>query len=170
MRFLARIAVVGASLVLTLPTRGEPSLRLLRVCSDPNNLPFSHRDRTGFENRLADLLADELGAEVRYTWWAQRRGFVRNTLKSKRCDVIMGIPSGFEAALTTRPYYRSSYVFVSQRARALKLRSLDDPRLRKLRIGVPLVGDDYANPPAVHALARRGLRHALPRPAFLSPV
>jgi len=127
------------------------------VCADPNNLPFSNRRGEGFENRLAELIAADLGAHVEYTWWAQRRGFVRNTLKAGRCDVVMGVPSGFELALPTRAYYRSTYVMVWRRDAGLALGSLDDPRLRTLRIGVHLIGDDYANTPPAHALATRGM-------------
>jgi mxaJ protein len=94
---------------------------------------------------------------VRYTWWAQRRGFVRETLGAGRCDVVLGVPAGWDRVLTTRPYYRSTYVFVSRHDRGLRLGSLDDPQLRRLRIGVQLVGADSANTPPAHALARRGI-------------
>jgi mxaJ protein len=129
----------------------------LRVCADPNNLPFSNQREQGFENKLAQLVARDLGAKVRYLWFAQRRGFVRNTLNAGKCDVIIGVPSSFEMALTTRPYYRSRYVFISRRDRGLDMDSLDDPRLRKLKIGVQMIGDDYASSPPAHALANRGL-------------
>jgi mxaJ protein len=128
--------------------------RLLRVCADPNNLPFSNERREGFENRIAEVLARELGAELRYTWWAQRRGFVRNTLRAGTCDVIVGVPTGWDMVLQTRPYYRSTYVFVTRRS-APAIASFDDARLRHLRIGVQLVGDDYANTPPAEALTRR---------------
>ena len=131
--------------------------RVLRVCADPNNLPFSDSTGAGFENKLASLVADEMGAKVAYTWWAQRRGFVRNTLNARQCDVVMGVPAGFELTAVTHPYYRSSYVFVSRRDRKLRVRSFDDPALRHLTVGVQLVGDDGANPPPAHALARRGI-------------
>jgi mxaJ protein len=129
--------------------------RELRVCADPNNLPFSNSRREGFENRLAELIARDLNAKVSYTWWAQRRGFIRNTLNARECDVVMGVPSSFELALATVPYYRSTYVFVTRRDRDLDIRSFDDPRLRTLRIGVHLAGDDGANTPPVHALSSR---------------
>jgi mxaJ protein len=129
----------------------------LRVCADPNNLPFSNRKEQGFENAIARLIAGELGTTVEYTWWAQRRGFVRNTLKAGMCDVIVGVPASFELAATTRPYYRSTYVFVTRRDRNLAIESLDDPRLRALKIGVQLIGDDGANSPPAHALANRGI-------------
>jgi mxaJ protein len=140
---------------LTRPTPRAP--RVLRVCADPNNLPFSDSAGTGFENRLATLVAQEMKASVAYTWWAQRRGFVRNTLNAGECDVVMGVPTSFELTAVTRPYYRSSYVFVSRRDRRLGIRSLDDPALKRLTVGVQLVGDDGANTPPAHALARRGI-------------
>ncbi|HXS01280.1 MAG TPA: substrate-binding domain-containing protein [Pyrinomonadaceae bacterium] len=128
---------------------------VLRVCADPNNLPFSNQSGEGFENKLAELLAHDLGERVEYTWWAQRRGFFRNTLKAGVCDLVIGVPSGFEMALTTRPYYRSTYVFLSRKDRHLDVKSFDDPSLRKLRIGVQIIGDDQSNAPPAHALTRR---------------
>jgi mxaJ protein len=129
----------------------------LRVCSDPNNLPFSNEQQRGFENRLAEVLAHDFGARLEYTWWAQRRGFLRNTLNANRCDVLMGYPTSADVVRTTKPYYRSSYVFVTRRARGLRIRSFDDPILRTLRIGVQLIGDDGANSPPAHSLSRRGI-------------
>jgi quinoprotein dehydrogenase-associated probable ABC transporter substrate-binding protein len=136
--------------------RAEPE-RTLRVCADPNNLPFSNQRGEGFENRIAELVARDLGEKLEYTWFAQRRGFIRNTLRAGDCDVVMGIPSSFELALPTRPYYRSTYVFVYRSDAGFTLRSFDDPALRRLRIGVQLVGDDGANTPPVHALSKRGI-------------
>jgi mxaJ protein len=144
----------AATLLLTGGTRVRNELR---ICADPNNLPFSNAREEGFENRVAELLAAELDAELRYTWWAQRRGFFRNTLDAGLCDVVMGVPGDFERALTTRPYYRSTYVFVSRAGQGFDVGSFDDSLLGRARVGVHLVGDDYANPPPVHALARRGL-------------
>jgi len=132
--------------------------RELRVCADPNNLPFSNRAGEGFENRIVELIAHDLGASVRYTWWAQRRGAIRNTLDANECDVIPGIASGIDRLGTTRPYYRSGYVFIARRAPPFAdIASFDDPRLRNARIGVQLVGDDGANTPPANALTRRGL-------------
>jgi mxaJ protein len=127
------------------------------VCADPNNLPFSNDRLEGFENRVAALIAADLGVPLEYTWWAQRRGFLRSTLNAGLCDVVIGLPTSVELALTTRPYYRSTYVFVTRRDRRLRLHSIDDEALRQLRIGVPLVGDDGANAPPAHALSRRGI-------------
>ncbi|MFN2564446.1 MAG: substrate-binding domain-containing protein [Gemmatimonadaceae bacterium] len=131
--------------------------RVLRVCADPNNLPFSNDRGEGFENKLAELVARELGARLRYTWWAQRRGYVRNTLNAGTCDVLMGVPMSFERTLATRPYYRSTYVFVVRRDAKVRVTSFDDAVLRRVRVGVQLVGDDGANTPPAHALARRGI-------------
>lgn len=127
----------------------------LRVCADPNNLPFSNEREEGFENKLAELVAREMHTRVEYTWWAQRRGFFRNTLKAGLCDVVLGVPSSFELALTTSPYYRSTYVFVSRKDRHLGIHSFDDAVLRRLKVGVQLIGDDSANTPPAHALSAR---------------
>ena len=148
-----------ASLAVLLPllfSCSQPP-RVLRVCADPNNLPYSNRAGQGFENRLAGLVARELGATLRYTWWAQRRGNVRETLNAGRCDLIPGVGAGLEMLATTRPYYNSTYVVVTRANRNLDIRSFDDPRLRSLRIGVQMIGDDFSNTPPAHALARRGL-------------
>jgi mxaJ protein len=134
-----------------------PPARELRVCADPNNLPYSNRKLEGFENRLAEMVARDLHASLRYTWWPQHRGFLRNTLKAGTCDVVMGLPSSVELAATTRPYYRSTYVFVYRQDRGIAVRSFDDPVLRKLKIGVQMVGDDGYNSPPAHALANRGI-------------
>ena len=154
LEFLKEAIMVTA---ICLAANAQADERFLRVCADPNNLPFSNQRGEGFENRIADLIAREFGAKIHYTWWAQRRGFVRNTLGQGLCDLIIGVPAGYDPVLTTRPYYRSTYVFVSRRDRALALTSLDDPRLPKLKLGVHLIGDDGANAPPAHALSRRGI-------------
>jgi mxaJ protein len=152
---LLSFAIFACAIVFAV--RDLRATEALRVCADPNNLPFTNSKGEGFENRIAALLARDLGARVEYTWFAQRRGFLRNTLTAQTCDVVMGLPVETDAAWTTKPYYRSSYVFVTRRARNLHIRSFDDPRLRGLRIGVELVGDDGANTPPTHALSRRGI-------------
>ena len=133
----------------------------LRVCADPENMPFSNAKMEGLENRIADLIAKDFGVPVSYIWWGQRRGFIRNTmnatLESGRCDVVIGVPDKYDLVRTTKPYYRSTYVFVYPRSRGLGIRTLDDPALKKLKIGVHLLGDDYTNPPPVHELAKRGV-------------
>ena len=130
--------------------------RELRVCADPNNLPFSNERGEGFENKIAELIADELGVTLSYSWWAQRRGFIRNTLNTGSCDLVTGTTNGIEMLRTTLPYYRSGYAFVT-RQDGPKVSSLDDPILHNLRIGIQLVGEDGANPPPSEALARRGI-------------
>lgn len=147
------VAVLTATLVLCSCARE----RTLTACADPNNLPFSNRAGQGFENKLAEMIASDLHAKLRYVWWAQRRGYVRNTLNEMKCDFWPGIGSNIEMAATSRPYYRSTYVFVTRASDKLDGLTLDDPRLRKFRIGVQMVGDDATNTPPAHALARRGI-------------
>jgi mxaJ protein len=133
-------------------TAGPGQDKVLRVCQDPNNLPFSSRSQAGFENRIAALLAQELGWKLETTWFPQRIGFIRNTLRAKeensdrfKCDLVTGVPAGFEMAATTQPYYHSSYalVYVKDRGKGLDgVRDLDgvlalNPAQRgKLRFGV----------------------------------
>jgi mxaJ protein len=155
-RGLQALAAVAALAFSAACPRNAPK-PVVRVCADPNNLPFSNRAGAGFENRIAELLAADRHATLEYTWWAQRRGFVRHTLQAGACDILIGVPSRFDRARTTRPYYRSSYVFVSRRDRGLGLQSFDDPRLRDLRIGVQMIGDDFNNSPPAHALTNRGM-------------
>lgn len=131
--------------------------RTLTACADPNNMPFSNRAEQGFENKLARLIASDLHAELKYIWWAQRRGYVRNTLNERSCDFWPGIASNVEMVATSRPYYRSSYMFVSRAAAKLDGLTLDDPRLKTLKIGVQMVGNDASNTPPAHALATRGI-------------
>ncbi len=132
------------------------SERVLRIAADPNNLPFTNERLEGFENRIAELIAEELGARLEYMWWPQRRGFFRETIGAGRADLVMGVPEGFERVLTTKPYYTSSYVFV-RRADTVPVTSFDDPALRVLTVGVQLAGDDGINTPPAHALAMRGM-------------
>jgi quinoprotein dehydrogenase-associated probable ABC transporter substrate-binding protein len=141
---------------LALERAPAPRKLVLQVSADPNNLPFTNDRLEGFENRIAAILAEELGTDLEYSWRAQRRGFFRQALKEGECDVVMGAPVGFDLATTTAPYYRSSYVFVSRKDRALGITSFDDPKLKKLKIGVQLVGDDGYNTPPAHALSSRG--------------
>lgn len=124
---------------------------VLRVCADPNNLPYSSSTQAGFENKIANLIANDWNARVHYTWLPQRFGFARLTLKQGDCDVILGVPSNYEQAATTRPYYRSTYVFVTRRDRPFGITSFDDPQLHHLKVGVQLPS------PAAQALSKRGI-------------
>lgn len=128
---------------------------LLRVCADPNNLPYSNQRGEGFENAIATMIASDLGRRLQYTWWPQRRGFLRTTLRAGVCDVVIGVPASLDATLNTHAYYTSSWAFVTRQDRGLHPASLDDPILRSVSIGVPVVGVDYASvPPAVGLAAR----------------
>jgi mxaJ protein len=136
----------------------EDARPALRVCADPDNLPYSRADGAGFENRIAALVAADFGLPLEYTWLPDRRGFVRKTLGAGLCDLIVGVPAGFERTLNTRPYYRSSYVLLQRKGAAEEpLRDFADPRLRRWRIGVQLVGDDLATSPPGYALAAAGV-------------
>ncbi len=148
---------VAALLLLLAARPGAAAAGQLRVCADPNNLPFSNREGAGFENRIVAVIAQDLGVVLSYTWWAQRRGYVRNTLKAGLCDLWPGVASGVEMLATTAPYYRSTYVFVACAGAAPTITSLDDPRLRQVRVGVQMIGNDAVNTPPAHALARRGI-------------
>jgi len=159
MAALRRCACLCALCWLAPPGAAQPAVeagpgqdKVLRVCQDPNNLPFSNRSRAGFENKIAALFARELGWKLETTWFPQRIGFIRNTLRAKeensdkfKCDLVTGVPAGFEMAATTHPYYHSSYalVYVKGRAKGLDgVRDLDgvlalNPAQRgKLRFGV----------------------------------
>ncbi len=170
MTTVSRILAASLLLAMALPTRRgsaqdedqatTATTNLFRVCADANNMPFSNRREEGFENRIAELIARDWGLEVSYTWWPQRRGFVRETLRARKCDVVIGVPEGYDPLDTTEPYYRSTYVFVYPADKDWDIKSLDDPVLKKLRIGVNLIGDDYMNPPPVMVMASKGLTAA----------
>jgi mxaJ protein len=151
-------AIVGLALPGSAPAAAQSAAppHVLRVCADPNNLPYSNERREGFENRIAELVAREMKAELRYVWWAQRRGYIRNSLRAGLCDVFIGMPTGLDMVLVTRPYYRSTYAFVTKRS-GPRITSFDDPKLRRLRVGVQIIGDDFANAPPAEALSNRGM-------------
>ena len=145
--------VFAAALVAFAVSLGTVSTqsKVLRVCGDPENLPFSNEKLEGFENRIAAVIAADLGATPTYAWWPHQRGLVRNTLGAGTCDVIFGIPEGLDSVLWTKPYYRSSYVIAYPKASGRRIANLDAPELKRLRIGV------YTNTPVEESLARRGL-------------
>jgi quinoprotein dehydrogenase-associated probable ABC transporter substrate-binding protein len=126
--------------------------KLLRVCADPRDLPFSNEAGEGFENKIAALLAHKLGKKLTYEYYPGATGFVHNTLNAHRCDVIMGIPQGDNIVQGTNPYYRTSYALVSKQGGGLEaIDSLGDPRLGGRRIGIVA-----GTPPATN-LAVNGL-------------
>lgn len=124
----------------------------LRVCGDPNNLPFSNKQSEGFENKIAEVIAKELRIELTYFWWPHQQGLVRRALRPGLCDVMISIPQGWDRVLWTKPYYRSAYAFVYRKDRGFHISSLDDPILKRLKIGV------YINSPPMEALANRDIR------------
>ncbi len=145
------LALIAPAVALAAPP-------VLRVCADPDNLPFSNDRREGFENAIAQLVADDLHAKLEYTWYSQRHpGFLRQTLQAGKCDLVVGVPQGYEPVLSTSPYYRSTYVFVYRKGQLRNLHSFDDPALRELRIGLHALGAEGGNAPPANAVARRGL-------------
>lgn len=181
--FLGARALFGALAVVIASTAAAPSLaqqqdanaqrKAFRVCQDPNNLPFSSTKGDGIENKIAELFAKDLGLPVEYFSFPQRLAFVRNTLRYKlpgedyRCDIIMGVPAGFDQVSATRPYYRSTYAMVYAQGRGLDgVQSIDEflklepARLAKLRIGI------YDRSPATewlnkHKLVEQGVPYAI---------
>jgi mxaJ protein len=126
-------------------------IKELRVCGDPDNLPFSNKKLEGFENKIAEVIAKELGAELTYYWWPHQRGMIRRTLRAGQCDALISIPEGWDPVLWTKPYYRSGYVLVYPKDKGFQIKSLDDPILKKLKIGT------YVNSPPAEALAEKGI-------------
>ncbi len=128
----------------------------LWVCADGNDLPFSNVHGQGFENKLAEIVARDLGRKLQYVWWPTSPRFAARVFRNGACDMIMGVPSkGYELADTTQPYYTSTYVFVSKRARHLAFHSFDDPSLKTVKIGLHVVSDGFT--PAAQELANRGI-------------
>jgi quinoprotein dehydrogenase-associated probable ABC transporter substrate-binding protein len=137
--------------------------RVLRVCADPNNMPFSTDKGEGFENKLAELLADKLGKGLSYSWYPQATGFVRNTLAAHKCDVIMGVPQGDDLVQATNPYYRTAYALMFKQGHGLEgVDTLGDPRLKGKRIGI------VAGTPPGNNMAANGLMaNAKPYPLVI---
>jgi mxaJ protein len=147
----------GEQMILLSPDSMWKQKHNLRVCADPQNMPFSNKKREGFDNKIADVIARELGDSVSYAWWPSRRGYLRNTLSAGTCDLVIGVPVGFDPVATSKPYYRSTYYIVSRADKKLGITSLDDARLKKLRVGVNLLDGDYTNTPPAHALSAHGV-------------
>ena len=152
------------------PARGNDtgSLELVdpdvfRACGDPRNLPFSNDKSEGFENKLAELFAAKLGKKLSYTYVPQATGFVRMTLGSYRCDVIMGFPQGDDQAQVTVPYYRTTYALIAKKGSGLEdVATIDDPRLKDKRIGVVA-----RTPPSTNMAINGLLAHAKSYPLFV---
>ena len=133
---------------------------VFRACGDPRNLPFSNEKGEGFENKLAELFAAKLGKKLGYTYFPQATGFVRNTLGSHRCDVIMGFPQGSDLVQVTVPYYRTTYALVSKPGSGFEgVKALDDPKLKEKRIGVVA-----GTPPSTNMAINGLMAHVKPYP------
>jgi quinoprotein dehydrogenase-associated probable ABC transporter substrate-binding protein len=131
--------------------------KVLRVCADPANMPFSNEHGDGFENKIAELLAAKLDKRLAYTWYPQSTGFVRMTLGSFRCDVIIGFPQGSDLVQSTNPYYRSVYALVTKRGELDGIDTLGDERLRGRRLGIVA-----GTPPATYLVAQGLMATAKP--------
>jgi mxaJ protein len=130
---------------------------IIRVCADPDNMPLSNQKGEGFEQKIAELIGKEWNSKVEYAWWPVRRGFFARALNGRYCDVAIQAPSGLDIAGVTKPYFRSGYVFVTRKGSGLDIKSLADPRLKKLKIGVNLLNSDAENTPPAMALSRYGV-------------
>jgi quinoprotein dehydrogenase-associated probable ABC transporter substrate-binding protein len=137
--------------------------KVLRVCDDPRNMPFSMEDGSGFENKLADLFAKQLGKSIAYAWYPGSTGFVRNTLGAYKCDVIMGIPQGDDLVQVTNPYYRTTYALVVKPGTGLDgVDTLADPRLKDKRLGIVA-----GTPPATNMAMNGLMSKAKPYPLVI---
>ena len=145
-----RVGIALAALAVIAATGSAAAERTaFKVCADPHYLPWSNERGEGYENRIASLLAGALELPVEYTWFPQRMGFIRNTLRARgddgeyKCDVVMGLPAGYELAVTTKPYYHSTYALVYVKGRGLDdvqsaadLLALEPARRDALRFGL----------------------------------
>jgi mxaJ protein len=160
---VALAVFAGAALAGSETTAAEEP-KALRVCGDPDNLPFSNSKGEGFENKIAEVIARDLGLTLTYYWWPHQRGLVRNTLRAGACDVLISIPKGYDPVLWTKPYYRSAYVVAQLNTNGRKITSLDDPALKSLKIGT------HAGSPPFDALSERGLAASMVTyPLFFDP-
>ena len=145
-----------------------PTDKEFRVCADPENLPYSNQKGEGFENKIAEVLAKDLGKELTYEFWLDRQGYLRNTINAQRCDVIIGMGSDVDSLRTSKPYYRSGYVFVYRKSSNYNIKDWDSEDLRKGIIGI--VGE---SPPTIalrdHDLMGNARPYRLQRDLNLPP-
>lgn len=158
-RFLVGLALpallAAAPAAAQRPGPMEPGV--LRVCADPDNMPFSNQAQEGFENRLAEMMASAWNSRLQYVWWAAPRGLFARALNGSYCDVILAAPTGYDMAGVTRPYYRTGYVLVQRPDHPHQVKSLDDPALKTMKIGVHLFSNDAEHSPPVMALSSHGV-------------
>lgn len=161
---LVRLTVpaLAAVALLATPVRAQttpmpPSDGVLRVCADPDNLPLSNDKGEGIENKIAEIIGRAWNQKVEYAWWPVRRGFFTRGLNGGVCDVAITAPVGLDVAAVTKPFFRTAYVIVTRVDRSLDIKTLDDPRLKTLKIGVNLLNSDAENTPPAMALSRHGV-------------
>jgi mxaJ protein len=168
---VATILVLGGASVASAQRPGPAEAGVLRVCADPNNMPVSDSLKQGFENKIAQLIADTWHSEVRYVWWPARFGYFNRGLNGLYCDVEITAPAGLDIVATTRPYYRSAYVIVYRKDSGLNITSLDDSALKRVKIGVNEVGSDGDAAPPAAALKSHGvIGNLVGFPTFFSEI
>lgn len=147
---------ISVAILIVIASLGHAQGWQLKVCAEPNSLPYSNKQAEGFENRIAEIIADELGAQLSYAWLPQPHTRARNVfIQEGRCDMVIGIPDGHSGFLTSLAYYRTTFVFVYRKSSPYRIDSFDDPDLKELKIGVQTSGGSMS--PAHYALAKRGL-------------
>ena len=149
---------VLTSIIASVPGVRDASAWEMKVCAGPFLLPFSHKDETGFDNRIAALLAEAIGADLTYVWTTQSLDMFNKYLRVGECDIVIGVQDGQEGLLSTLAYYRSPIVFIQRPDKPYRVNMFDDPALKELRIGV-----QYAQGPSHEALINRGLRGNIAR-------
>lgn len=160
---LARLLLLGGAITAWLAAPAEaqrPAPReagLIRVCADPDNMPSSNDKSEGYENKIAELISKELNSRLSYVWYPTRRGYFR-IINGMYCDMALEAPAGLDMTGVTKPYFRSGYVFVTRQGSGLEdIRTLADPRLKKLKIGVNVYTSDGENSPPAMALSHYGV-------------
>jgi mxaJ protein len=159
----ARLLLLGGA-ITTWPAAPAAAQRpapreagLIRVCADPDNLPSSNDKGEGYENKIAELIAKDLNSKLSYVWYPTRRGYFR-IINGMYCDMALEAPAGLDMTGVTKPYFRSGYVFVTRQGSGLEdLKSLADPRLKRLKIGVNIYTSDAENSPPAMALSHHGV-------------
>jgi mxaJ protein len=160
LHLIGSLALISATAHSSVAAQMRPNVEkpgVLRVCADPDNMPLSNQKGEGYEQKIAELIAKDWNSKVEYAWWPVRRGFFSRALNGRYCDVAIEAPAGLDMAGVTKPYFRSGYVFVTRKDSSLNIKSLADPRLKKLKIGVNLLNSDAENTPPAMALSRYGV-------------
>jgi mxaJ protein len=160
LRLTTALALTSAAVPPTIAAQLRPNVEkpgVLRVCADPDNMPLSNQKGEGYEQKIAELIAQEWNSKIEYAWWPVRRGFFARALNGRYCDLAVEAPPALDIAAVTRPYFRSGYMFVTRKDSGLDIKTLADPRLKKLRIGINLLNSDAENTPPAMALSQHGV-------------